>query len=213
MYVNTPVPIPISFFAYDFLIFFLCAVIGAMISYKAFRLYQITENKSHYYLYMAFAILSAGMLTLSISGAYVYVKFLEIGYFAVFDDVFGVDDIGYWLYTLSTFISYALLIMMYQPKKFDKRLFLLVPFTFDFLLGTNVILFFMMSYITLRSAMNYFSKRSANSMLVMLSFMALASYHALLFFIPYSKLLYAVSHMALISGFALLLLMLIRLNK
>ena len=40
--------IPISFFGYDTIIYVISALIGFLIAYKAFKIYNISEKKTHF---------------------------------------------------------------------------------------------------------------------------------------------------------------------
>jgi len=203
--------IPISFFGYDTLIYIASAFIGFMIAYKAYRIYDISEKKTHFYLFSAFTILSLGFLIIALTSAFTYLNYSQTGEYPYFSPVFGVDDLGYWIYLGSSLVAYLLLSLMYLGEK--KAFLVTLPLTVNYFTYFNVVLFFFIAFIAFRSATNYFSKKTKESLLVMSSFSLIALYHLLLFFTPYSRVIYVLAHASLILGFVSLLLMLRRVGK
>lgn len=205
--------LPVRFYGYDSLIYLACALIGFLISYKAYKLHSITEDKRHFYLYSAFTLLSVGFLIISITSAYSYSKFFLQGQEIVFNPNFDLADMGYWIYFFSSLISYILFALMYLPEEHKSKFLLVLPISLNYYSYFNTVLLFLIAFTALRSAMNYFSKRSFNSFLVMACFISICAYHTILLFTPFHKIFYIMAHVFLIVGFLSLLTMLLKVGK
>ena|SRR3989344_2825735 len=201
--------VPVRFYGIDTGIYIICALIGLMISYQAYKLYQISGKKQHFYLLTAFAILGIGFLTLTLTTGYTYFRYFVQGQIYQFDPLFGIDDIGFWVYFGASFIGYMLLAAMYTSEK-AKPLVPAIFVTANYFGYINIVLFFLMAYVAFRAAMHYFSNKSPTTLLVMLSFILITLYHALLPFAAFSKILYVAAHISLIAGFGALLYMLVK---
>lgn len=204
--------IPVRFYGFDSAMYILSAFIGFLVSYYAFKLYTTTNKKSHFYLQIAFTILSIGLLTLGLTSGYAYINYFR---FAtpnpILDQIVYVDDFGYWIYFLSSLVAYSLLALMYVSEK--SRFLIFLPPWYKGLPYFNVLSFFILSYVIFRSIVNFVVKKRLNSFLVMASFTLIGAYHILLFLASFSKLLYVAAHLSLLTGFGCLLLMLIRVNR
>ncbi|MBI4015930.1 MAG: hypothetical protein HY362_04395 [Candidatus Aenigmarchaeota archaeon] len=204
--------LPVRFYGYDSVIYLVSALIGLAIAYKAYKLYSVSEKNQHYNLFVGFSILAVGLLTISLTSAYSYLKFFEQKELLLFNGYFDVADVGYWIYFGASFLAYWFLINMYAPDK--KGVFLLsLPMTFNYYSYLNVGLFFFALYLAFRSAVSYFSNKNQNGFWVMGAFVLMAVYHAVLLFTPFFKGFYILAHVSLILSFAFLLYMLIRVNR
>jgi hypothetical protein len=205
--------IPTRFFGFDTAIYFVGAVICLMIAYKATKLHGYTGKKQHFYLASAFTILGVALATLTLTTAYTYYNMLYLGGgIQFFDQMFNVDDLGFWIYYISAFVAYGLLALMYAPNKgavFAPAIF----FTTNYFEYFNIVLFFMIAYVAFCATTNFFAKKSKPALMVAAGFVMLAAYHALMPFAAYSKLIYVVAHGAHIAGFLSLLLMLLSTDK
>lgn len=204
--------IPVRFYGFDSVMYLISAIIGFLVSFYAFRLFELTEKKFHFYLYLGFTVLSMGLLTLAITSGYVYLNFFQTGQYLGTDPYSSVDDFGYWIYYATSLIGYALLTMMYLPEK-SKFLPLLIPVWFKGFPYFQIAAFFLVSYIIFRSAVNYVKKRNLNTFLVLAAFTAIGLYHLLLFFTFFGKIIYVIAHFSLLAGFLALLIMLLRVRK
>ncbi len=204
--------IPIRFYGYDTIIYLASALIGFAIAYKAMKLHEMSGAKPHRFLYLAFTLLSVGMLTLSATTAFTYLKYFEAHEFIAFNGLFDVADFGYWIYFLSSLVAYILLINAYSTKISEKFAigFLI---TFNYYVYFNVLLFFLISFVAFKTATNYFSRKSKDAGLVAVGFVLIAAYHGLQLFTFASKLVYVLANLSLILGFLSLLIMLIRVNR
>ena len=204
--------IPIRFYGYDTIIYFVSALIGFAIAYKAMKLHEISGAKPHRFLYLAFTLLSVGMLTLSATTAFTYLKYFQEHEFLAFNGLFDVADFGYWIYFLSSMLAYILLIKTYSTKLSEK-------FAIGFLITSNyyvyfnILLLFLISFVAFKTVANYFSRKSADSALVAAGFVLIALYHGLQLFTFADKIVYVLANISLVAGFLSLLIMLIRVNR
>jgi len=204
--------IPMRFYGFDTLIYLVGAAICLLIAYKATRLYKYTLKRQHFYLASAFTLLGAALATLTLTTAYTYYNMEYVGGISFFDQFFNVDDVGFWIYYVSAFLAYGLLIMMYMPEK--RAAFApVILFSARYFEYFNIILFFMMALVAFRATTNYLAKKSRPAMLVAAGFILLAAYHAIMPFAAFSKTAYVVAHCAHIAGYASLLLMLLSTGK
>ena len=208
----TDILIPIRFYGFDSVMYLVSALIGFLVSFYAFRLFELTEKKFHFYLYLGFTIISMGLLTIAITSGYVYLNYFRTGQYLGTDAYSSVDDFGYWIYYATSLIGYGILSLIYLPEK--KKFFpLLIPVWFKGFPYFQIVSFFVLSYIVFRSAVNFATKKNLNTFLVFAAFGAIALYHLLLFFTFFGKIVYVVAHFSLLAGFLSLLIMLLRVRK
>lgn len=204
--------VPIRFLGFDTAIYAFAALIGLAIAYKAYRLHGLTGKKQHFYLATAFTILGIGLATLTLTSGYTYYRYFALGNLNIFDQVFSIDDLGFWIYGLSSLVAYSLLAMSYIPES-RARFAPVIFFTANYFAYLNIVLFAMMAYIAFHASRHWLESRSANSALVAAGFLLTAGFHAALPFAAFSKLLYVAGHFSLVLGFIALLIMLVRLGK
>ncbi len=200
--------VPAWFFGFDSLMYLLSAAIGFLVSFHAFKLYNMTSKKSHFYLHASFAALGMGLLILGVTTVF-SITFLSASMQA--DAYSWVDDFGFWIYYASSLFAYGLLLMMYLPEKMRFPIFL--PLWFNMFPYFQVLSLFMLSYVIFKSASNYMLNRNANSLLVMLAFALIGAYHLLSLFTSLNYMIYVLAEVSLLSGFVSLLIMLTRVNK
>lgn len=210
--------VPYLFLGFDTVVYFIAAVIGFMIAYNASKVYEISSKRSHMYLSYGFTILSIGFLILAISSGYTYttMKFTnQVTELPLFNNVFDVYDMGYWIYYGASIVAYLMFIMMYLPgsAKDNKKLFFILPYWFIFFPYFHLISIFLISYVAFKSASNYFNKKSKGSFFVMCAFTCLALFHLLMLFASLEKIIYVFAHAFLILGALSLLMVLTRVSK
>lgn len=200
--------VPPWFFGFDSVMYILSAAIAFLVSFNAFKLYNITSKKTHFYLHASFAVLGMGLLILGITTLLT----LSTSRASVFeDDASWADDFGFWIYYASSIFAYVLLAAMYLPEKLRFPIFL--PFWSIGFPYFQVLALFLLSYVVFKSAANYAVNRSTNAFLVMMAFALMGAYHLLSLFTSHNAFVYVVAQISLLSGFVSLLAMLTRVNK
>ncbi|MCD6477148.1 MAG: hypothetical protein J7K26_03250 [Candidatus Aenigmarchaeota archaeon] len=204
--------IPSWFFGIDSAFYLLASLIGFFVSFLAYKAYSFTKVINHFYLYLSFAILGIGFLIHGIISIYTYFG-ITTGTLNIFAGYSSFRDFGWWIYSICSFIGYALLAFMYFPKNFKKSFPLFLPMWWKGFPYFHISSFFVLSYVIFHSFVNYFMKKTINKLLVASSFLLIGLYHLLLFFSSFSMYFYVSAHLCLLTGFLLLLYMLIRINK
>ena len=218
--------IPVRFYGFDSIMYIASAIIGFFVSYYAYRLFDISSKKSHFYFFMSFTILSMALMVIGITSGLAYLNyFIYHTTPPLLDALAYVDDFGYWIYYIASFAAYCLLAYTYLPERV--KFPILIPFWYSAFPYFNVISLFLLSYITFRCLINYVTKRTLNSLLVALAFTGIILYHFFLLFTSIStivyltsnfsfilgKFLFILAHLSLMTGFLSLLAMLIRVNR
>lgn len=200
--------VPSWFFGFDSVMYFLSAIIAFLVSFYAFKLYNMTSKKSHFYLYSSFAILGMGLLIIGITT--LFTLFIA-NTTALADTSAWVDDFGFWIYYASSVFAYGLLAMMYLPEKL--KFPILLPYWYNAFPYFQVLSFFLLSYVIFKSALNYTLNKNSNSLLVLAAFSLMGAYHLLSLFTSVNEFVYVLAQISLLSGFLMLLIMLMRVNK
>lgn len=205
------IQVPIRFLGYDSVLYIISALIGFLVSYYAYKIWNVTSKKSHLYFYLSFVLLSMGLSVLSAVSVYTYVNYQESGQLNLFDQIVYVDDFGFWIYYGASLLGYILLILAYLPER--KMFPIMLPVWFKGFPYFHLSSFFLLSFVIFKGVTNFISKKNMDSFLVMFAFAAIGLFHILLFLSSFSKLVYVIAHISLILGFSSLLLMLVRVNR
>ena len=210
---------PYSFLGFDSGIYLIAAIIGFVLAYYAFRTHQMTSNKPHFYLYMGFAILSMGLLILSMTSFYTFINYKvlcgtpEACYKVVFDSTLDMRDFGYWIYYVASVVAYCLFALMYFPKFKEKLPVFSILIWWAAMPYFHLLSFFIISYVIFRTLVSYVESRKTNSLLIFITFLFMGIFHILLLLTPYGKVLYVAAHFILLIGFIALLAVLVRINR
>jgi len=220
---------PRWFVGFDSLMEFVAFIIAVAIAYEAFKGYRLTKQKTLLYVHFSFAVLSAGLLIDSLAG------FLGILARAL-KGLVALTLVGYAICFLAQMVAYVILIVAYvsQSRTLNATpvslslvpLFGLVtlqattPPTIR-LLGplieyhpvSEIVLLFLVFYITVQTGLNYSASKDANAFLVFLGFLLLALSHLLFILMPFSAMLFVIGHVLQLLGFVSLLSMLLRVTR
>lgn len=114
-----PIIIPIWFYGFDALMYLISSMIGFLISFYFHKIYSLSSEKRHMYLYLGFLLLSFGLLNLSITDMISYTTFwqcLRPCTLGILDQVFDIIDFSYFLYFGLSILAYTLFMLAYIPK-------------------------------------------------------------------------------------------------
>ena len=118
-------------FQFDTIVYFTCAVIGFFISSRTSKLYAISHNRTHRYLFLGFSMLSVAFLILGLTSWYNY-YFSQYSIFSfkfclqtsknsctlnLSEEAFDINDLGNSIYYVLSTASFVFFVMMYFPKK------------------------------------------------------------------------------------------------
>lgn len=228
------VAIPLWFYGFGSVMYFLSSTIGFLISFYFYRIYHLSSNKQHQYLYTGFLVLAMGLSILAITNVYSYINFktcTTICSLGALDKVFSLEDFAYFMYFGFSLTAYSLIISAYNHEfpKFSK-MFLFLFLAYLILISASLTLrrhyrvwysfseyfhltsLVMMMFVAFRAFINYTNEKSGSSFLVMNSFIFIAAFH-LLSLLSFVKELYIMAHFTLIAGFFLLLFMVLTVRK
>jgi len=93
-----------------------------------------------------------------------------------------------------------------------QEIFVLYPFVNPYFQTFHVLSSVLLAYIIFQILPSYLRHKSKLSRLVLLSFLAILSYHILMYILPISATFFALAHFALLVGFGMLLFLLIKVN-
>ena len=205
--------IPLWFFGVDFAIYGICSLFAFLVSYFAYNISQVSGKKAHFNLYLSFALLGAGMFAVSLSSLMIFIQ-PALGELTPFDMFSGLDDLGYWVYYLTSIVAYSLLSYTYMSegrfKSFAPIIFPAWPLVYTHF---NLIAIFLLSFTVFRMIINFINRKSLNSLLILSGFSLISLHHLLILFMPFTNIIYLLSHMLLILGFSMMVLVLKRVGR
>jgi len=217
---------PRWFVGVDSLMEFVAFIIALAIAYQALKGYRLTKQRTFWYVYFSFAVLSAGLLTDSLAGFLGFLARAPKGTLAL-------TQIGYGLYFLAQLLAYGLLIYAYvsQTRNLTGRStpvlsasilafatlqatpalpLKLLGFQVEYHPITEIVLLFLVTYVAVHTGMNYSATKDRNALLVFLAFFFLALSHLFFILMPIGPVLFVIGHVLQLSGFVALLAMLLR---
>jgi hypothetical protein len=232
-----PIIIPVWFYGFDAVMYLISSFIGFLLSFYFHKIYSLSSEKRHLYLFWGFLLLSFGLLSLSVTDIYSYTTFWQCRppspcNLGILDEAFDIESFSYFLYFGLSIIAYALLMLAYIPQKFKIQnlpiwllsiYFLVVLVTLPLGRGEvvwysydqffNLIAFLMMVFVSFINFINFSENKSMDSFLVTMSFLFLSLFHLLHIFSFISGWMYVFAHMAMIVSFLSILSVIARVKK
>lgn len=229
--------VPLWFYEFGSVMYFFAALIGFLLTFFSFRLYNYTRKKSHLLLNLSFVFITIGFVVLTLSNTYSFFHFEQCQPNCTItrQQIFEWIVLGNYAYYITSIIGYVLFLLsysIYEAKKKSKLLlqmlppplavniflqhqpvFVLYPFEAIFFQPFQLISSLLLFLIVLRTFSNYRKSKSKISLLVPMGFAAILFYHILMFSLPFSPLFFAFAHLSLLAGFTLLLLMLLKVAR
>jgi len=234
MHIIIPI-IPIWFYGFDSLMYLIVSAIGFLLSFNFYRIYKLSLEEKHIYLYFGFMLLSVGFLILSIINTFSYLSFIKcrpLCSLGLLDEIFSIEDFSYFMFFGLSLISYIMFLFVYGTRDFkiSKILilafvaYLLIIISLEILENTHklwysyheyfhLISLVMMIFISFKIFINYYNNRDINSFLVLFSFIFILLFHLFLLFSFMNEWIYVFAHISLLIGFSLLLIMILKVKK
>jgi len=204
-------------------------VIALAIAYQALKGYRLTKQKTLWYVHFSFTVLSVGLLIDSAAGFLGIVARTLRGTIAL-------TSSGYAVYFFAQLLAYSILIYAYVSQTrtlntptspvllasfFGFATLQAAPGIVGGLLGSlveyhpipEILLLFLVFYVTVQTCRNYSATKDRNAFLVFLAFLLLALSHLLFILQLISPLLFVVGHLLQLSGFVSFLAMLLRVTR
>lgn len=231
-----PIIIPLWFYQFGSVMYMVAAAIGLLLCYFSLRLYRYTGKREHMLLLAAFALITAGFVSIAASNTDSLMDFKECNPNCTIGSElpdFASIILGNYVYYATSLVGYFLLAYVYSGEtkrrgrsflaflpmlpmgalSFGRDFFVLYPFETNLFHPFHIASVLLLAYIAYRAYTNYARDRSQPSMLVLAGFVFIMAYHALMFSTPFNPVLFAVAHLSLLIGFGSLLYMLVRVNR
>lgn len=230
-----PLLIPVWFYGFDSIMYLISSIVGLLLSFYFHKIYSLSSDKKHMYLYFGFLLLSFGLLSLSITNIFSYITFWHCQRFCVLgiiDQAFGLEDFSYFLYFGLSILAYALFMLAYTPKNFKLPnlpfsisliYFIIILITLPLTKGDiawytyhsffHLIAFLMLAFVSFMNIINFSEKENLNSFLVAAAFTLLALFHLLHMFSFISGWMYVSAHLSMLIGSILLLSVVVRVKS
>lgn len=197
------------FIGFDSVMELVSFLIAFAVAYQAFKGYRLTKDRTFLYLQFSFILLAAGLLADGLAG-------LLLLRGALTSRLAPLTELGYTILFLSQVVAYVTLIYAYLQKTRSLALESLALVTIP-LLGYNItselILVFLLFFISAQTAINFSVRKNSASFLVMLAFGMLTLSHLFFMLTPFDPRLFVFAHVAQLAGFVLLLVMLLQVNR
>ncbi len=205
--------LPVWFVGFDSIMELISFLVAAGVGYQALKGFRLTREKTLLYIHFSFILLSAGLLIDALPTLLLFITRTP-------RRVFLLSELGDIIFFLAQLFAYGLLIFAYLQH--TKRLASAATLSgialfasFEANPSRELILVFMLAYITAQTTINYSIRRQTNSLLVMLCFALLTLGHV--FFLLAFELLnptYGVfANFLQLFGFLSLFWMLLRVNR
>ena len=231
-----PIIVPLWFYEFGSVMYFVAAIIGALLTYFSLKLYNITRKRPHLFLTLSFLFITIGFVILTGSNTYSHLRFegckpnCFISQQQIFTRIVVANDIYY----LFSIVGYSLFLLSYPifSQKGSKNLlmqvapplgasallqgpplYVLYPFESMFFQPFHIISAILLALIVMKTYSNYRKSKSDIAFLIPAGFSMILLYHILMFSVPFFPLFFAFAHLSLLAGFSLLLWMLVRVTK
>lgn len=228
-----PIIVPLWYYDFGSVMYFFAALIGILLTYFSFKLYNYTRKRSHLLLNLSFIFITLGFIVLTASNTYSDIHFEQCHPNCVItqQQIFNWVVLGNYIYYTTSLIGYFLLLLSYSmgEKKGWKKLFfqaapplainilfqnqpvfVLYPFESIFFQPFQILSSIVLLFIVIKTFSNCKKAKTKLALLVPAGFGAILFYHILMFSLPFSPLFFAFAHLSLLAGFSMLLLMLVK---
>lgn len=202
---------PLWFFRFESLMEFIGFAIASAVAYQALKSYRLSKERTLLYLNLSFGLLGAGLLIEGLANlVVVLVRFHRAFLF--------LSAFGYTIDFVAQFLAYGLLVFAYmqQTRNVGAEASIAVAAVpglfFEHNAVTELILIFLLVYITTQTAINYKMNKSASALLVFGAFASLSVAHLFFLLFTLAAFFFPFAHIAQLFGFLLLLAMLLRVN-
>jgi hypothetical protein len=201
---------PYWFFGFDSIMESIAFAIAIAVAYQAFKGYRLSREKTLLYLNLSFVLLGAGLLVEGLSNLVVLLARFHRAYLPL-------SGFGYTIDFLAQVLAYGILVAAYiqQTRNVNGPVALAVlPIVFfEHNPVTELILFFLLVFIAVQTAINHRVAKTTESLLVFGAFASLTIAHLFFLLFTMAPIFFPFAHIAQLFGFLLLLAMLLRVNQ
>jgi hypothetical protein len=208
-----PPPPALSWFlGFDSLMEFIAFTIAFAVAYQALKGYKLSKEKTLLYLHFSFVLLGAGLLIDGLASIIVMLSRFYRGLIFLY-------AFGYTINFVAQVVAYGILVVAYihQMRNVSVQLAVAMPLVsvlfFERSAYAELILIFLLVYLTAQMGINYNINRTTNALLVFGAFASLALAHFFFLMFVLIAIFFPLAHIAQLFGFLLLLAMLLRVNQ
>jgi len=186
--------------------------IAFAVAYQALKGYKLSKERTLLYLHVSFVLLGTGLLVDALSSMIVLISRFLRGLLFLY-------SLGYTINFIAQLVAYGILVVAYlqQTRNVPVQLAAAAPIAsvlfFERNAYTELILIFLLVYITAQMLINYSINKSTNALLVFGAFASLALAHFFFLMFILRPIFFPLAHIAQLFGFLLLLAMLLRVNQ
>jgi hypothetical protein len=207
-----PPPGPSWFLGFDSLMEFIAFAIALAVAYQALKGYRLSSGKTLLYLHFSFVLLGAGLLIDGLASIIVLFSRFYRGLLFLY-------AFGYTINFVAQVVAYGILVVAYlrQTRNVSVEMTAAVPLMsilfFERSAYAELVLIFLLVYLTAQMGINYNINRTTNALLVFGAFASLALAHFFFLMFVLAAIFFPLAHIAQLFGFLLLLAMLLRVNQ
>lgn len=191
---------------------FIGFVIAFAVAYQALKGYRLSKERTLLFLHFSFVLLGAGLLIDGLASIVVLVSHFLRGLLFLY-------SLGYTLDFIAQAVAFGILVVAYlqETRNASLQLAAVAPVASVLLLErtafSELILIFLLVYITTQTAINYSISKTTNALLVFGAFASLVLAHFFFLMFTVIPIFFPLAHIAQLFGFLLLLGMLLRVNQ
>lgn len=199
------------FLGFDSLMEFIAFAIALAVAHQALKGYKLSKERTLLNLHFSFVLLGAGLLVDGLASMVVLLAQFHRGLIFLY-------SLGYTINFIAQALAYGILVVAYlqQTRNMSFQLAataVLSALFFERNLFTELVLIFLLVYITAQTAINYSLNKTTNTLLVFGAFASLAIAHFFFLLFILFPIFFPLAHIAQLFGFLLLLAMLLRVNQ
>jgi hypothetical protein len=191
---------------------FIAFAIAFAVAYQALKGYRLSKERTLLYLHFSFILLGAGLFIDGLASIIVLISKFHRALVFLY-------ALGYTINFLAQLAAYGILVVAYlhQTRNLSIQLAAAVPLVSVLFFERNayaeLVLIFLLVYITAQMAINYNINKTTNGLLVFSAFASLALAHFFFLMFILIPIFFPLAHIAQLFGFLLLLAMLLRVNQ
>jgi len=201
---------PSWFFGFDSLMEFIAFAIALAVAHQALKGYKLSKEKTLLYLNLSFVLLGAGLLIDGLANLVIVLARFHRAFLFL-------SPLGYTMNFVAQVLAYGLLVFAYieQTRNVNIQIAMAAAplLLFEHNAVTELILIFLLVYISAQTAINYSMNKTTNALLVFGAFASLAMSHLFFLLFTLAPVFFPFAHVAQLFGFLLLLAMLLRVNS
>jgi hypothetical protein len=188
---------------------FIAFAIAMAVAFQAMKGYTLARERTLLYLNISFLLLGAGLLVDGLANLIVLLSKFHRNFLYL-------SRVGYTIDFLAQLLAYLILVVVYvqQSHTWSGQLVAALPIA---LLESNpfteLVLIFLLVYISAQTAINYNASKTTNSLLVFGAFASLSLAHVFFLLFVVHPIFFPFAHICQLFGFLLLLGMLFRVNQ